>query len=302
MSAYMSQINILMSLQAIYRYKIAFCFGLDEEVSFKEIAQRCSLDEPDARRLLRMATANHIFHEPRKGVIGHTAMSKLLVQEPHVHEWVGLVCDEMWPSGTRTIDAMMKWPGSQEPQHTAISLNSPTGESMWDILRQDPKRARRFAEGMMFLQSHPVFSPNHLVNDLEWETDGRPSVMVDIGGLHGSIAIELLRRFPALKCVIEDLPEMISGAVAPSDLEARLEFRAHDFFTEQPVKNADMYFMRSILHDWSDKYAVLILRNLIPALKPGARVIINEVCLPEPNTLPAYQEQLLRYGILDLDL
>lgn len=290
-----------MSLQAIYRYKIAFCVGIDEEVSFEEIAQRCSLDQSDARRLLRMATANHIFHEPRKGVIVHTAASKLLVQGPYVHEWVGLVCDEMWPSGTRTIDAMMKWPCSQEPQHTGVSLNNGTGESMWDMLRHDPKRAQRFADDMKFLQSHPVFNVNHLFNDLEWEKEGCPNVMVDLGGSHGSISVELLRRFPTLKCVIEDLPEMISGAVVPSDLEARLEFKPHDFFTEQPVKNADVYFMRSILHDWSDKYAILILRNLIPALKPGARIIINEVCVPEPNILPGYQEQLLRYVIPEFE-
>ncbi|KAL8788074.1 MAG: hypothetical protein Q9195_007488 [Heterodermia aff. obscurata] len=194
---------------------------------------------------------------------------------------------------------MMRWPGSQEPEHTGVGLASSTGESLFVQLGKDPKRAQRFADGMKFLQSAPQFDHSHLFNDLNWEETGSPSLMVDIGGSHGSIAIKLLRRFPAMKCVVEDLPEMIADASIPPDLEGRLELRPHNFFTEQPVKNADVYFLRSILHDWSDKYAILILRNLIPALKDGAKIIINEVCLPEPGLLPFYQEQLIRkaYGL-----
>lgn len=37
---------------------------------------------------------------------------------------------------------------------------------------------------------------------------------------------------------------------------------------EQPVRHADVYFFRAIFHNWRHKYAVEILRNLMPALKP----------------------------------
>lgn len=57
---------------------------------------------------------------------------------------------------------------------------------------------------------------------------------------------------------------------------------AHDFFTEQPVKGADVFLLRCILHDWSDKYAIKILRALVPALKPDVRIIVNEAVVPEP--------------------
>lgn len=43
----------------------------------------------------------------------------------------------------------------------------------------------------------------------------------------------------------------------------------HDFFTTQPVRNAEAYFLRLILHNYSDKYAVEILRQLMPAMKKG---------------------------------
>ena len=97
-----------------------------------------------------------------------------------------------------------------------------------------------------------------------------------------------------MKCEVQDLEDTISHAKIPEDLVGRLEFRAQNFFTEQPQKQADVFFMRSILHDWSDKYALQILKNLIPAMKPGSKIILNEICLPEPNTIATYHEQLIR--------
>lgn len=39
------------------------------------------------------------------------------------------------------------------------------------------------------------------------------------------------------------------------------------------------------MHNYSTPYAVKLIKNLVPALKPGARVLINDHCL-----LPAGQE------------
>ncbi|KAI1407126.1 S-adenosyl-L-methionine-dependent methyltransferase [Hypoxylon sp. FL1857] len=286
--------NVLMSIQAIYRFNIARNVAVDEEVSFKELATRCNIDEHDLSRLMRTAIANHIFHEPRKGFVIHSAISKYLAEVPLLHSWIGLVCEEMWPLQHLVVEAIQKWPGSQEQQHTAYGLANPDGKSYFEALGEDPTRAQRFSDGMKYLQSAPAFALTHLFTDLGWDTTGVPSMMVDIGGSRGSVAVELLRKYPTLRCEVQDLAETISQANVPDDLQDRLEFRAHNFFTEQVRRNADVYFMRSILHDWPDKYAVQILRNIIPALKHGSKIIINEVCLPEPNTLPFYHAQLLR--------
>lgn len=69
---------------------------------------------------------------------------------------------------------------------------------------------------------------------------------------------------------------------------------AHDFLKEQPVRNADVYFFRFVFHNWSDKYCIQILRNHIPELKKGARIVINDYVLPEPGTLPSHWEEKLR--------
>ena len=141
----------------------------------------------------------------------------------------------------------------------------------------------------------PGFSSEHLVDNIEWESIGS-GVVVDLGGSHGEMMIAVARKFPTLNFVIQDLPLVLdSRPPLPEDMNDRIIYMAHDFFKEQPVKNADVYFFRWVFHGWSDKYCLLILRNLIPALKDGARIVINDFCLPEPNTLPMLTERRIRW-------
>lgn len=95
---------------------------------------------------------------------------------------------------------------------------------------------------------------------------------------------------------MQDLPNIISQAQSQSssNVDSRVSYLAHDFFTEQPVKNADVYIFRWILHNWSDARSVKILRNLIPALKPGSKIVINDNILPQPGVLPRWVENRLR--------
>lgn len=64
-------------------------------------------------------------------------------------------------------------------------------------------------------------------------------------------------------------------AALPSDLADRVRFVEHSFFDPQPVA-ADIYVLKMILHDWPQEECVRILRGLIPALRPGAKVILIE--------------------------
>ncbi|PYI29049.1 hypothetical protein BP00DRAFT_458956 [Aspergillus indologenus CBS 114.80] len=97
------------------------------------------------------------------------------------------------------------------------------------------------------------------------------------------------RRRP-VHCIVQDAAQVISQALSTAQaqtainannvVESQIAFQAHDFFHEQTVKGADVYLLRLVLHDWSDKYALQILRALIPALQPGAKVVVNERVVP----------------------
>lgn len=116
------QHNELLSMQAISHFKIASTFPVDQEASFTQISNACGLNEPDLRRLLRHAITKHIFIEPRKGFVRHTAASRLIAEDEQMSDWVGASTGELWQAASQTINAMVKFPGSQEPNQTVPTL------------------------------------------------------------------------------------------------------------------------------------------------------------------------------------
>jgi hypothetical protein len=55
-----------------------------------------------------------------------------------------------------------------------------------------------------------------------------------------------------------------------------------------------VYFLRAIIHDWSEKHAAAILKALTPASKPEARVIIHDPHTPDPKELGWWQDRQAR--------
>lgn len=227
---------------------------------------------------------SYIFREPSPGVVAYTASSKALAEIPILRQFVGFLSDEMWPSTARCVDAMQKWPGSEEPNEASFSLANNTDIPMFDAIGRDPKRALQMADAMTFMHAGPSWSPKLLAEHFEWG-DAAKGVMVDIGGARGTVSTDIARYLPEIKCIVQDLPEVVQDTEVPDGLKSgeRLRFMAHNFFDEQPVKGADVYLLR-----W-------ILRNLIPALKKGARVVVSDMCLPPPSALSPYKERSARY-------
>lgn len=100
--------------------------------------------------------------------------------------------------------------------------------------------------------------------------------------------------------MVEDLPDTISNGSAllssyPETIRSRISTKSHDFFTPQPVKGADVYVFRMILHDWPACDALKILRNHLEALKanPRARLVIMDTVLPLPGSISVVEEALL---------
>ena len=73
-----------------------------------------------------------------------------------------------------------------------------------------------------------------------------------------------------------------------------IEWMQHDYFTPQPVKHADVYLYRFVFHNQYDDKATQTLRAAIPALKKGARILINDEILPEPGMIRWRNERAVR--------
>jgi ubiquinone/menaquinone biosynthesis C-methylase UbiE len=146
---------------------------------------------------------------------------------------------------------------------------------------------------MTLFQNSPGMEPSLFVNSYDWTG---VSKVVDIGGSHGIVIIKLASKNPKIECIVQDVSKVVEEGklLVTKDVAERVTFMEHDFSTEQPVKGADVYFLRWIFHNWSDKYCIQILRNLAPALKKGARVVVNEYLVPPPGILTPFQEKPLR--------
>lgn len=182
-----------------------------------------------------------------------------------------------------------------------FALAKNTEDPIYVELEKYPDRAKRFADAMSIFNSSQGNEVFHLLDNYPFSSFDHATVLVDMGGSHGAIATAIAQRFPQISCIVQDLPGTIVQALSNRDkdldsaLGSRVTFMAHDFFTDQPVKNADIYLFRCIFHNWSDASAIRILKCLVPALKPGARILINEYCLLEPGVLSPLKEKRLRY-------
>jgi len=178
-----------------------------------------------------------------------------------------------------------------QPQGFSIANN--TTNPIYMEFAKNPERAARFGKGMSAFISSAGYELHHIVEHELWSSIGN-GVVVDVGGSHGDVMIALAKRHPSLNLIVQDLSSTIQSRPSVPSHGKNVKFMSHDFFTEQPVKNADIYYFRWIFHNWSNGYSLRILRNLIPALKPQSKIVINDACLPEPNTLSLTAERRIR--------
>lgn len=86
-------------------------------------------------------------------------------------------------------------------------------------------------------------------------------------------------------------------------MRSRIKFIYYDIFTPQPVRGADIYFLRYVFYNWSDSYYVRVLQALVPALKPGARVLICDLIIPERGSAPDVEvKEIIRLDLLIIAL
>lgn len=136
------------------------------------------------------------------------------------------------------------------------------------------------------------YSLQHAIAGFDWASLSPKAHVVDIGGSLGDVGFALASSFPSLDITVQDLPDVISQC-KPKD-NVNVQFAAHDFFNEQPIKNADAYLFRWILHNWPDAYCHKILNALIPALKKGAKVLVMDGVTPPMGVLPNTIERKVR--------
>jgi O-methyltransferase domain/Dimerisation domain len=113
---------------------------------------------------------------------------------------------------------------------------------------------------------------------------GSAGTVADVGGGSGSLLAGVLSRQPSLRGIVFDQPAVVEEAepvLERAGVRDRADVVGGDFFVDVP--QADVYVMKSILHDWGDEDSRRILRTIRTRATPNARLLVVERVLGGPN-------------------
>lgn len=250
-----------------------------------ELASKVDLDEVILTRLIRNGIVEGIFEEHRPGLIQHTPISRLL-QDPDFTALVSFYIEENGAAASKTLDALEKWHGSREPAHTGFALVNGTAKPFFKELSKTPERVKRAAGAFNALPQMLVQGNDGLSRSPLWkEIDRMGATVVDVGGNRGHASMQLARTTEHVQFIVQDLPRPVKlgEETLPIEYQGRIRFMVQDFFTEQMEKGADVYFLRKVMHDFPDHYCIRILRNLVPAMRSGTRIVVCDRMMPETS-------------------
>lgn len=191
----------------------------------------------------------------------------------------------------------------------SIAYDFAAGESVWQTLKANVLWKRAFDDDMTtrnklysvpWHEKYPM--EERLAGQLSKSAEGKVTI-VDVGGNRGFDLSRFLEHFPGFtgRLVLQDLPETFVGM--QDELDERIECCAYDFFTPQPVKGtfldktdplprspsrqlktligAEIYYFKSVLHDWNEPDSLKILSQTAQAMNKGSRLLINEMVLAD---------------------
>lgn len=168
------------------------------------------------------------------------------------------------------------------------------GETMWDrwtdldsVLKTGKPSQRSRDHDAFILGMHNISSlkAKEIISAVGLEGVERA---LDLGGGPGTYSIEMARRGALV--TLFDLPETIKIA---KDLLARspraaknMTFLKGDFFINDIGNGYDLIFLSQIVHSFSEKDNILLLRKCRKALNNKGRVVIHEFPINEKRTDP----------------
>jgi acetylserotonin O-methyltransferase len=112
--------------------------------------------------------------------------------------------------------------------------------------------------------------------------------LVDCGGATGHLAIAACQRYPALRAILFDLPDVVPLAqqiIGISSMAERITVVAGDFFNDE-LPEGDLFALGRILHDWTEQKIEALLGKIFAQLPSGGGLLIAEKLLNDDKRGP----------------
>ena len=247
----------------------------------------CPVNEDLLLRQLRLVAAEGVLIETagERGEFMYslTSMGKLLqtgVPQPSIACGIKHFCQPaMWAAWSKLPEATFA--GGDIPFREA------NGSTLFDYYKANSVSARPFNEFMSFFSATEIAV---VVNDYDW-APFKGKTVCDIGGSFGPTMAALKAKYPDIKTLCFDLPEVID---AIRDAPEGVEFVRGNFFDHKTIPNCDVAFMKHIFHDWSDDDCSKILGSLHMGLPVHAKLVVADAIMPgvgPDNTTTRTQKQ-----------
>jgi hypothetical protein len=250
--------------------------------SAEDLAQATGTHAPSLRRLLNALGSVDLCTQRDDGTFELTALGALLRSDhpASLSAWA------------------LHWGGSSWPVWANLLYSIRTGQSARELLTgtpgfthldRDPEAAAIFNRSMV---AHTRLAALEIVKAYDF---GGKKVM-DVGGGYGELLAQVLTAYPTASGVLFDMAHAIPKAreaFAERGIAQRCEFVAGDFFAHIPP-GADVYMLKSVIHDWPDDRAITILQTCCRAMRADAKLLLVERLMPERLTPSAHSEGLAR--------
>lgn len=152
-------------------------------------------------------------------------------------------------------------------------------KSFFDYLRDDASAARSFNAAMTSYSAQEIAAISAAYDFSRFAT------IADIGGGHGRMLGAMLRTSRDARGILFDLPAVCAGAgatLSDAGVADRVTIVSGSFFRDVP-RGAQLYVLKSIIHDWDDDAALHILANCRAAMTRDARLLLVERLIGERN-------------------
>ena len=233
--------------------------------STQALADKVQAHAPSLGRLLRAMVSLELCAQNAADDFSLTPTGSLLCagRADSLCAWAELGGGRIWA----------QWGRLGESVRTGQSIRKLTlPDDDFSHLDDDLQAAELFNRAMVELTRSVASDVAHSVDF------GAARRVVDVGGGYGQLLCSILAANPSLQGVLFDMAHA-TGQLAPhfkaAGVADRCELATGDFFKAVP-QDADVYLLKSILHDWDDGRCLVILRNCRRAMRPAARLLIVE--------------------------
>jgi len=235
-----------------------------------ELAGQAGCDAFGLERLMYALAGRGVFAQDADGRFSLGSLGGLLQKDIPGSAWpMAMVHGELlYPIWGRLLDSV-------ETGHRADEIA--LGSDSWRFMRANPELGSAFHA---FMSERATRRAEGLVASYGFPDE---AVVVDVGGGDGTLLELLLAAHPGLRGVLLEEASVASAAARRLDaagLGSRCEVVSGDMFTAVPA-DGDFYILSVVLHDWDDEDAVRVLTRCREAMKPGSKLIIIEIVLPD---------------------